>query len=166
MGGHVRAGDFRLETGTGDGGGGTGLGANAFVERYGSARYLVGLRARVWLRAARRDLVWNRGKRLGTLHRRRQDLEELGIRSAGTGVAVRHAQRDRDARRHNVHRDGGRDQPVLGRWPDGARGYGFDWVDDGGGLRVGTDPATVHQADDGGWHEARHRRGGRCGEER
>src|SRR2546421_7248828 len=94
LGWDIWAGDLRAPKGSRE------LGADSFLPRYSRARDLVGFRACVWIRTKGPDLVWDRRQRLGTLDRRREDLEELGVWAAGPWVAVRRAQPDRDARRH------------------------------------------------------------------
>ncbi len=62
-------------------------------QRHHARRDLLGLRAGLRVRAAGTDLVRHGGERLGTLGRRRPDLEELDLRSARPRVAVRRIRR-------------------------------------------------------------------------
>src|SRR5439155_10478135 len=93
LGGDIWTGDIRPQEGSRE------LGADTIVERHRGACDFMGFRTCVRLRTERPDLVWDRRQRLGTLNRRREDLEELGVWTAGPGMAVRRAKRDRDARR-------------------------------------------------------------------
>ncbi len=74
-------------------------------QRHHARRALLGLRPSLRLRAEGADLVWNGGERVGTVVRRRQDLEELDLRPARPGVAVRRLGGDRRAGRHHSHRN-------------------------------------------------------------
>jgi len=119
LGRHVRAGHLRAATGSRE------LGADQALERHERPLHLVGFRARVRVRPRGRDLVRHGGERVGAVDRRREDVDQLGLLATRARVAVRRAQRDRDARRHRLHRDGRRHQAVVGPRGQLVRDHGL-----------------------------------------